>query len=802
MEKKYNKEEVYKATLKYFNGDTMACDVWMSKYALEDKEGFFNELTPRDTHLRLAKNFAKIEQRYPNSISEEEIFSYFDKFKYIIPQGSPMEGIGNNYRLQSLSNCFVIESPSDSYGGILKTDQEQAQLMKRRGGVGFDISNIRPKGMSTSNAAKTTDGIGIFMERFSNTTREVAQNGRRGALMLTCKVSHPEIETFITIKNDKTKVTGANVSVKLTDDFMLAVKNDTTYFQKWPEENPVIIKEVKARKIWNMIIENAWERAEPGVLFWDTALRNSPADVYKDFGFESISTNPCAEIVLSAYDSCRLMTLNAVSYVVNPFTKDAYFDYDLYAKHVVIAQKLMDDLVDLELIQIEKILKKIKKDPENEETKRTEHKLWKKIKISAINGRRTGLGLTAIGDTIASLNIKYGSDESIKEIEKIYKYLAINAFKSSVIMAEERGAFPVYDYELEKNHVFINRIAKIDNVIYQKYLKFGRRNIADTTTAPTGTTSLMTQTSSGIEPIFMTDYTRKKKIMNDHDKANFIDQSGDKWQEYVVYHHGVKKWMDITGETDITKSPYFGATANEIDYIKTVEIQAVAQKWIAHSISKTANLKEDVSKETVGELYMKAWELECKGFTVYRDGSRTGVLTSSVKKEDFIYHNAPKRAKELKADYYVATANGVKYAVIIGLWKDTKNPYEIFAFENPPMDKNTDGRIIKVKKGHYKFVNHEFEIDNIQLAAERVEQRAHTILLSMLLRHGAPIGHICNVAKKVDDNITSFSSVCRRILLKYVEEPLNEKCPECKVGNLVTEEGCIHCDNCTYSKCG
>jgi len=799
----YNLEEVKNATLEYFNGDVMATDVWMSKYALQDNTGNYKELTPNDTHKRLAKEFARIETKYPNSLSEDEIYILFKNFKYIIPQGSPIEGIGNPYRLQSLSNCFVIESPSDSYGGILKTDQEQAQLMKRRGGVGFDITNIRPKGMHTSNAAKTTEGIGIFMERFSNTTREVAQNGRRGALMQTISISHPEIETFITIKNDRNKVTGANLSIKLTDEFMNCVKNNTPYIQKWPEKNPTVFKEINAKKLWNLIISNAWENAEPGVLFWDTALKNTPSDIYKDFGFESISTNPCGEIVLSAYDACRLLTINTLSYVIYPFTENAYFDFKLFAKHTIIAQQLMDDLVDLELEQINKILIKINKDPENIETKRIEINLWNKIKTSTTNGRRTGLGVTAIGDTVAALLLKYGSDESVNIIEKIYKSLAQNSYKSSVLMAKERGAFPIFNFELEKDHPFLNSILKLDKEVYTQYKLTGRRNIANTTTAPVGSISMMTQTTSGIEPAIMLEYKRRRKILNDQLKPDFIDQNGDKWQEYIVYHHGIKKWMDITGETDITLSPYFQATANDIDYMKTVEIQAIAQKFICHSISKTCNLQENVSKDTVANLYMKAWELGCKGFTVYREGSRSGVLVSNTKKEEeFTPHHAPKRAKELKADYYVATANGVKYAVIVGLWKDTTKPYEIFAFENPPMDKNTHGKTIKVKSGHYKFINGEFEIDNIQLAAEAVEQRAHTIFLSMLLRHGAPIDHICNVAKKVDDNITSFSSVCRRILSKYIEvENLNEKCPQCENGHLIREEGCVHCDLCEYSKC-
>jgi len=802
----YTEQELKEKCLEYFSGDSLASDVWIKKYALQDNDNNYLELTPDDTHKRLAKEFARIESKYLNPLSEDEIYNLFKNFKYIIPQGSPMEGIGNNYRIQSLSNCFVIEPPADSYGGIMRADQEQAQLMKRRGGVGFDISPIRPKGTRTKNAAKTTDGIAIFMERFSNTTREVAQNGRRGALLLSISIKHPEVETFIDIKKDLKRVTGANISIRITDEFMNAVKNDENFMLQWPieSENPVITKEVNARKIWNKIIDAAWSSAEPGVLFWDTAKRYTPSDIYKDFGFESISTNPCSEIVLSSYDSCRLTILNIISYVKNMFTDGTYFDYDLFSKHVIIAQRLMDDLVDLELEQIEKIIKKIKSDPEDDETKRIELNLWNKIKKSAINGRRTGLGITGLGDAIAMLGIKYGTDESIDIIEKIYKTLAINSEKSSVIMAKERGAFPVFNLELEKGHPFLDRIWNEDPELYKQYKKYGRRNIATTTTSPTGTISIMTQTTSGIEPVFMLEYKRRKKIMGDQPdiKPDFVDQNGDKWQEFIVYHKGLQQWMEINQETDISKSPYWKATANEVDHMKTIDIQAVAQKWIEHSISKTANLPKNVSKEVVSDLYMRAWEKGCKGFTIYREGSRSGVLVANDKKEDeFLQHDAPKRPKELKADYYVTTAKGAKYAVIVGLWKDTNKPYEIFAFENPPMDKNTKGIIIKVEKGHYMFVNGEFKIDNIHLAAERVEERAHTLWLSMLLRTGAKIEHIVKVAKKVDENITSFSSACRRVLSRYVEtEQLSEKCPECGE-KLVREEGCVHCDSCTYSKC-
>lgn len=526
-----------------------------------------------------------------------------------------------------------------------------------------------------------------------------------------------------------------------------------------------------------------------------------------NFFANGILVHNCGEIVLSAYDSCRLLTINLLSYVKHAFSPNAYFDWELYQEHVIIAQRMMDDLIDLEIEQIDKILSKIDSDPEDDETKRVERNLWIKIKESAINGRRTGLGITALGDMVAALGIKYGSEDSIELIEEIYKNLAIYSMKSSIIMAKERGAFPIWNFELEKGHPFLERIFNAAPELYVDYKQYGRRHIAETTTAPTGTTSMMTQTTSGIEPAFMLDYKRRKKIMGDSTiKPDFIDASGDKWQEFQVYHHGVKTWMDVTGETDIKKSPYYGATANEIDHIQTVRIQAVAQKWLAHSISKTCNLPTTATKELVSDLYMKAWELECKGFTIYREGSRSGVLVSNEKEKeqsDFVTHDAPKRPKELKADYHVVTANGIRYAVIVGLWPNTGKPYEIFAFENPPMNKNTSGRIVKVKKGQYKFINGEFEIEDIQLAADRIEQRSHTILMSMLLRHGAKLEHITNVAKKIDDNISSFSSVCRRVLSKYAETQIikGEVCPECG-GNLVRAEGCIHCENCAFSKCG
>jgi len=804
IENTYTEKELTNATLEYFEGDLLATSTWIKKYALENNKGEYLELTPDDMHKRIASELSRIENNYPNPVPFDKIYNLFKDFKYVIPQGSPMEGIGNNFRLQSLSNCFVIDSPSDSYGGIMKTDQEQAQLMKRRGGVGFDISPIRPKGARTKNAAKTTDGISIFMERFSNTTREVAQNGRRGALLLSISIKHPEIETFIDIKKDRKKVTGANISIRIDDEFMYCVKNDSMYTLQWPvdSDNPTIKKEISAKKLWNKIIEAAWENAEPGVLYWDTALKYTPSDIYKDFGFGSKSTNPCGEIVLSPYDSCRLLALNLSSYVINPFLENAYFDYDWFAKDVIIAQRLMDDIIDLELEKIDKIIQKISTDPEDEETKRVELKLWHKVKKYAIDGRRTGLGITALGDAVAMINVKYGTNEFIEITEKIYKTLAINSERSSVILAKERGAFPIFNFELEKNHPFLQRIWDADPELYEKYKIYGRRHIATTTTAPTGTTSLMTQTTSGIEPVFLLDHTRRKKIMGDSDKKpDFVDQNGDKWEEFTVYHKGLKQWMEVTGETDIKKSPYYGATSDVIDYLKSVDAQAVAQKWIEHSISKTCNLAKEVSKEMVSDLYMRAWEKGCKGFTIYRDGSRTGVLLSNKTEAiQFPEHHAPKRPKELRADYYLATAKSIKYAVIVGLLED--KPYEVFAFENPSILENCKGKIIKVKKGEYMFDSELGKIENIHLAADKIEERALTITASMILRHGAPISHLLNIIKKIDENITSFSSVVRRTLSRYINEG-GEPCPDCGQP-MVMQEGCMKCVNpeCGYSKCG
>jgi len=631
----YTREQALEKSINYFNGDTLAADVFVKKYALSDGEKFY-EQTPDEMHKRLAKEFARIEENYPNPMTEDEIFSLLDRFQYIVPQGSPMSAIGNDMQVQSTSNCFVIQSPYDSYGGILKTDQELVQIAKRRGGIGFDISTIRPKGMRTNNAAKTTDGIGVFMERYSNSTREVAQNGRRGALMLTISVHHPEILTFINIKRDLNKVTGANISVRLSDEFMQAVKDDTEVELRWPVDSrdPQVSEKVSAKMIWDEIIENAHATAEPGLLFWDTAKTMTPSDIYEDEGFGSVSTNPCGEIILSPYDSCRLLLINLISFVRNPFTKDAFFDYKLYNQIVRKAQRLMDDMIDLELEKIGKILSKIEKDSEPDHVKRTEKELWTSVYDACRRGRRTGLGVTAVGDTLAALGIVYGSTESISVVEEIYKNLGLASYTESINLAEERGSFSVCNVEKEMRHPFIKRI--LDNLpadIFNKYKKHGRRNIANTTTAPAGSVSCLTQTTSGIEPAYLLEYKRRRKLMHNEElEPDFVDNIGDRWIEYKVYHHGYKKWMEISGRDRVEESPYFGATSNDIDWVSKIKMQAAAQKWICHAISNTTNVPEDTSVDKIKKIYMTGWEHGCKGVTVYRDGSRTGVLVQDKKK--------------------------------------------------------------------------------------------------------------------------------------------------------------------------
>ena len=650
--KTYTFDEAFKASLDYFTGDELAAKVWVNKYALKDAFGNIYEESPVDMHHRLASEIARVEKKYPNPLSEQELFDLFDHFRYIVPQGSPMTGIGNDYQIASLSNCFVIglDGEADSYGAIIRIDEEQVQLMKRRGGVGHDLSHIRPKGSPVKNSALTSTGLVPFMERYSNSTREVAQDGRRGALMLSVSIKHPDSESFIDAKMTEGKVTGANVSVKIDDDFMNSVVSGTSYKQQYPIDSnePTTVKEIDAAALWKKIIHNAWKSAEPGVLFWDTILRESVPDSYADLGFRTVSTNPCGEIPLCPYDSCRLLAINLYSYVVNPFTKDAYFDFDLFKKHVALAQRIMDDIIDLESEKIEKILEKIDSDPESMEVKETERHLWEKIQKKTLQGRRTGVGITAEGDMIAALGLRYGTDEATECAEEIQKTLALEAYRSSVMMAKERGAFEIYDSKREEKNPFINRLREADPGLYEDMLKYGRRNIACLTIAPTGTTSLMTQTTSGIEPVFLPVYRRRRKVNpNDAEtRVDFVDETGDAFEEYVVFHHKFVTWMQANGysvikkytqeEIDelVAKSPYYKATSNDVDWLQKVRMQGRIQKWVDHSISVTINLPADVSEELVDSLYVEAWKCGCKGCTVYRDGSRSGVLLSTEKKKE------------------------------------------------------------------------------------------------------------------------------------------------------------------------
>lgn len=833
----YTYSEVLEKSIQYFNGDEFAAKVFVDKYALQDKDGNYLELTPNDMHHRLAKEFARIESKYDNGISQEKLFDLIKDFKYIVPQGSPMSAIGNDYHVQSISNCFVIQGVHsdklDSYGGIMLADQELAQIMKRRGGVGLDISGIRPKGMATNNSAKTTDGIAVFMERFSSTCREVAQNGRRGAEMQTISINHPEIETFINIKKDLKKVTGANISIRLTNEFMHAVKNNEEYTLRYPVESSIenarYTKVVKAKEIWNQIIDAAWTSAEPGLLFWDNVKENTPSDIYAEEGYNSISTNPCGEIVLSKYDACRLMCLNLSSYVKSPFTDKAKFDFKLFNEHTIIAQRLMDDIIDLEIEQIDKILHKVENDPEPLEAKLVELNLWKKIREANIGGRRTGLGITALGDCLAMLGIKYGSKESISMTYKIYRALAVGAHTSSCILAKERGAFPCFSYAKEKNHEYLNSIfSDCSTEVRSMWKKTGRRNIALTTTAPTGSVSTMTQTTSGIEPAYLLSYKRRKKINpSDRDaRVDFVDQLGDKWQEFVIYHHGIKKWMDVTGETEIEKSPYWGATSNEVDWVASVNLQAAAQKSVDHSISKTCNLPNNVTKDLVSDVYMRAWESGCKGFTVYRDGCRTGVLVSnepaqstddaSGRPTDIKYKDSPKRPTELICDIKKVKIQGEAWTIFMGLLNG--KPYEIFGGLSTYVDipnKFKSGKIVKNGKisgiTTYNLIigegDDQMSIKDLANVFENLTYGAFTRTISLALRHGAPIQYVVEqLLKDKHSDMTSFSKVISRVLKSYIKDGTTSSgektCPSCNTeGTLVYQEGCVTCTACKFSKC-
>ena len=827
----YDYNEVYQASLEYFNGDELAASVFAGKYALQDNRGNYLELTPTDMHKRISKELARIEAKHPNPMSEIEIFSLLNKFKYIVPQGSPMSGIGNEAKIQSLSNCFVIESPADSYAGILKTDQEQVQIMKRRGGVGFDISTIRPKGMFTSNAAKTTDGIEVFLERFSNSCREVAQGGRRGALMLSISVHHPQIMDFIKIKRDLKKVTGANISVRVSDEFMEAVKLGQRYEQRWPVDsvNPEISnKDVYAQEVWNALIESAHASAEPGVLFWDTAKRMTPADAYESEGFGSTSTNPCGEIILSPYDSCRLMLVNLTSFVKNAWTQEAYFEWSHYAEVVQKAQRLMDDMIDLEIEQIDKILSKIESDPENDEVKYYEKNLWHNIRKVAVQGRRTGLGITGLGDCIAMLNQQYGDAESIKTTEEIYKWLAQNSYESSIQLAKERGAFPIFNKEKEENHPFLNRV--ISSLLPSRqadYKKYGRRNIANTTTAPAGSVSCLTQTTSGIEPAFMLYYKRRKKVQND-EEVTFIDDLGDKWTEYLVYHHKFKEWMEFTSECEwqednnpdnaVSHSPYAGATANEINWVAKVDLQAAAQKWICHAISNTTNLPADIDVETVKQVYMRGWETGCKGITVYRDGSRSGVLVSADEKKEtkFEQRQAPKRPEVLECDIFHTSVKGERWVVMVGLLEG--KPYEVLGGEANQIEiprKYNKGilskRVFKTTNSKYDLTvgggDDELSIKDVVSVFDNPNHAGYTRVISTSLRHGVPAQFLVEqMQKDKNADLFSFSKVISRCLKTYIQDGTKSSvkiCQNCGAeDSIVYQEGCEMCKSCGSSKCG
>ena len=815
--------------VEYFGGDDLAADVF-NKYALRDVDGKRLEALPTGTFRRLAKEFARIEAKYPNAMSEDEIFNLLDGFKKVVPQGSPLSGIGNPYQLQSLSNCFVIDQPHDSYGGILFADQEQVQIMKRRGGVGMDVSNIRPKGQPTTNAARTTDGIGVFMERFSNSTREVAQGGRRGALMLTIDCRHPEIETFIDIKRDLKKVTGANISIRFTDEFMQAVESNTGFCLRWPveahPEDAEIVKMIDAKQIWDKFVDAAWTSAEPGALFWDTVVNQGVVDCYRDVGYKTISTNPCGEIPLSPYDSCRLMVVNLTSFVMNPFTSNARFDYDGFTSVVGKAQRLMDDLVDLEIECVDRILEKIEKDPQPEAVKRIERDLWTKIRAAGLNGRRTGLGITGLGDALAGLNIRYGSQLSIEMTEAIYQHLAMGAHKSSCQLAAERGAFPVFKFDREKDHPYLSRVMNACGLeTLKQWQTTGRRNIALTTTAPVGSISCLTQTTSGIEPAFLLSYKRRRKITQGDTKsvADYIDPMGDKWQEYTVYHHWFKKWMDVTGKSDPKESPYWGGTANDIDWSKSVEIQAAAQKWIDHSISKTCNLPNTSTRETVNDVYMKAWRTGCKGFTVYRDGCRTGVLVATDEKKEEkskVSDARPTRPKELPCDIHrVNVKDGDKthsWMVLVGL-KDGV-PYEVFSglathIEVPKKIKT--GTLIKNGKVNglatYNLrvpVGGDDEIlfrDVVNLFANPT-QGAFSRTISLALRHGVPVNFVVDqLQKDKESDMFTFARCIARVLKGYIPDgtkSTNEKkCKDCGSDQVFYMEGCLTCQSCGNSRC-
>jgi len=835
----YSYEQAVEASKKYFKGDDLAATVWVSKYALKDSYGKIYELDPSDLHRRLASEFHRIEAKYPNPMSEEELFETLDQFKYIIPQGGPMTGIGNDYQVASLSNCFVIghQNPADSYGGIMRIDEEQVQLMKRRGGVGHDLSHIRPKGSPVLNSALTSTGVVPFMERYSNSTREVAQDGRRGALMLSISIKHPDAEKFIDAKMEPGKITGANVSVKMDDDFMRSVVSGKPYIQQYPIDavNPKYKVEVDARQIWNKIIHNAWKSAEPGVLFWDTVLRESVPDCYADLGYRTVSTNPCGEIPLCPYDSCRLIAINLYSYVDKPFTADAKFDFVKFKKHVRVAMRMMDDLIDMELEKIDAIIAKITKDPEDQDVKDVERKLWEKIKKKATEGRRTGLGITAEGDMLAALGLRYGSDIATDFAVEIQRTLAIEAYRASVEMAAERGAFPIYDSKREKENPFIQRLRGADEDLYESMMKHGRRNIALLTIAPTGTTSLMTQTSSGIEPVFLPVYKRRRKV-NPNDKnvnITFTDEVGDCWEEFYVFHHKFLVWMEANGldskqvehysddqiQEIVAKSPYYKATSNDVDWVSKVKMQGLIQKWVDHSISVTVNLPEDTTEEMVAEVYKTAWESGCKGCTVYRDGSRAGVLVSTSKKDKKDSDVPVKRPAILDCEVIRFKNNHESWIAFVGVHKG--RPYEIFTGMTDDdvlaIPKSvTKGKIIKLKdergsRYDFQYVDKYGYTNTVGGLSHMFNKEYwnYAKLISGVLRNGMPIPDVVNLVSSLrldSDSINSWRNGVERALHSYIPNGTKAKhgktCQSCGSNSLIYQEGCLLCTNCGSSKCG
>lgn len=846
----YTYNEAFEASKKYFEGDELAARVWATKYALKDSQGNYFELTPDDMHRRIAREIARIERKYKNPMDEQLLFDLMSHFRYLVPQGSPMAGIGNNLQVGSLSNCFVIglKGEPDSYGGIIKIDEEQVQLMKRRGGVGHDLSHLRPKGAEVKNSALTSTGLVPFMERYSNSTREVAQDGRRGALMLTVSVKHPDSEAFVDAKMTEGKITGANVSLKIDDAFMQAAIEGKEYTQQYPihAEKPKYTQNIDATTFWNKIIHNAWQSAEPGVLFWDTIIRESLPDCYADLGFKTVSTNPCGEIPLCPYDSCRLLAINLYSYVENPFTPNAKFNFSKFKEHVMYAQRMMDDIIDLEMEKIDTIIAKIETDPETDEVKATELNLWKKIKDKTSQGRRTGVGTTAEGDMIAAMGLTYGTEEATKFSVEVHKTLALAAYRSSVILASERGAFPVFDYKREVNNPFMNRLKEADSELYDLMVKYGRRNIACLTIAPTGTTSILTQTTSGIEPVFLPVYKRRRKV-NANDKevrVDFVDESGDAFEEYVVYHPKFITWMNINGievkdnytqeqiDEIVAKSPYYKATSNDVDWLNKVKMQGAVQKWVDHSISVTINLPNDVSEDMVNKLYVEAWKSGCKGCTVYRDGSRSGVLISLKNEKKKTTENAApspadengfvthKRPIELDADVVRFQNNKEKWIAFIGLI-DGK-PYEIFTGiadddEGIFCPKSVSkGKIIKVidengqKRYDFQFVNKRGFKTTIEGLSEKFNPEFwnYAKLISGVLRYRMPIAQVLKLVGSLElDNqsINTWKVGVERALKKYLpngEKASGQTCPNCGQESLVYQEGCLICTNCGTSKCG